>query len=183
MDKRDEPKKQTTNGEIAPCVPVAEVTLRDYVRQVKLHLSRGRQKEAFALLREARVHFPDDPFILSYFGCLQAQVDKRYRSGIEACIKALAAVKQGSSLGEEKLLPLFYLNLGKAYVATGKKKDALETFNKGLKHDIMNRDLQREVQALGRRAAAPVPFLDRSNPINKYVGKILRKQSKTEGKK
>ena len=183
MEKRDDPKKQTPGGEIVPPVPVEEVTLRDYLRQVKLHISRGRQKDAFALLRQAKVHFPDDPFILSYFGCLQAQVDKRYRAGIEASIKALAAVKEDSSFEEGKIFSLFYLNLGKAYVAAGKKKDALETFKRGLKYDTMNRDLLSEVRALGKREAAPVPFLDRSNPINKYVGKILRKPSKTEEKK
>lgn len=108
---------------------------------------------------------------------------KRYRTGIETCIKALAAVKQGSSFGQEKLFPVFYLNLGKAYVAAGKKKDALEAFNKGLKYDTTNRDLEKEVRALGKRKTAPVPFLDRSNPINKYIGKILQKSGKTADKK
>ena len=182
MEKHGEHKK-TTGGELVPYVPPVQATTRDYLRQVKIHLSKGRQKDAFALLQQAQVHFQDDPFVLSYFGCLQALVDKRYRTGIENCKKALALIRKSSSYGEEMLFPVFYLNLGRAYVAAGKKKDALETFNKGLKYDNSNTDLQKEVRALGKRKSAPVPFLDRSNPINKYIGLILRKSSKTAEKK
>ncbi len=183
MGKNGDSKKQTAGKELVPYEPAEELTPRDYLRQVKLNLSKGRQKEAFGLLQRAQVNFPDDPFILSYFGCLQALVDKRYRTGIETCKKALALLRKSSSFGEEMLYPVFYLNLGRAYVAAGKKKDALETFNKGLKFDNTNRDLQKEVRALGKRKAAPVPFLDRSNPINKYIGMILHTTSKTAGKK
>jgi len=182
MEKHDEHKK-TTGLELVPYVPPVEATTRDYLRQVKIHLSKGRQKDAFALLQQAHVRFPDDPFVLSYFGCLQALVDKRYRTGIENCKKALALIKKSSSYGEEMLFPVFYLNLGRAYVAAGKKKDALETFNKGLKYDNSNTDIQKELRTLGKRKAAPVQFLDRSNPINKYIGLILRKSSKTAEKK
>jgi len=183
MENNDDPKKQTTGGELVPYVPAEEIKPRDFLRQVKTHLSKGRQKDAFRLLQQANVHFPDDPFILSYFGCLQVLVDRRYRTGIETCKKALAIIKKSASFGEEMLFPVFYLNLGRAYVAAGKKKDALETFQKGLKYDNTNRDLQKEVRALGMRKAAPVSFLDRSNPINKYVGMILRKSSQTAEKK
>jgi tetratricopeptide (TPR) repeat protein len=183
MENQDDPKKQATGRELVPYVPPDEATSREYLRQVKLHLSKGRQKDAFRLLQQAHVNFPDDPFILSYFGCLQALVDKRYRTGIENCKKALALIKKGSSFGEEMLFPVFYLNLGRAYVAAGKRKDALETFHKGLKFDNSNRDLLKELRALGKRKAAPVPFLDRSNVINKYIGLILRKSSKAAEKK
>jgi tetratricopeptide (TPR) repeat protein len=182
MEKHDDPKKRT-GGELVPYVPAEELTPRDYLRQVKINLSKGRQKEAFSLLQQASIHFPEDPFILSYYGCLQALVDKKYRTGIETCKKALVLIKKGSSFGEEMLYPVFYLNLGRAYVAAGKKKEALETFYKGLKFDNTNRDLLKEVRALGKRKPAPVPFLDRSNPINKYIGLILRKSGKTATKK
>lgn len=182
MEKNDDSKKRTDGKELVPYVPAEELTPRDYLRQVKSSLSKGRQKEAFGLLQRAHVHFPNDPFILSYFGCLQALVDKRYRTGIDKCKKALALIGKSSSFGEEMIYPAFYLNLGRAYVAAGKKKDALESFNKGLKFDNTNRDLQKEVRALGKRKAAPVPFLDRSNPINKYIGMILHKSSKTAEK-
>jgi len=183
MEKHDDPKKHAAGREPEHDVPAGELTARDYLRQVKINLSKGRQVEAFGLLQRANVNFPDDAFVLSYYGCLQALVDKKHRTGIENCKRALALVKKSFSFGEEMLYPVFYLNLGRAYVAAGKKKEALETFYKGLQFDNTNRDLQKEVKALGKRKAAPVPFLDRSNPINKYIGMILRPSGKTAEKK
>ncbi len=182
MEKHDD-KKQHAGTDLVPYVAPEEAKPRDYLRQVKIHLSKSKLKEAFGLLQKASIHFPDDPFILSYYGCLQALVDKKYRTGIETCKKALALIQESSSFGEEMLYPVFYLNLGRAYLAAGKKKDALETFYKGLKFDNSNRELVKEVRALGKRKAALVPFLDRSNVINKYIGLILRKSTKTAAKK
>jgi hypothetical protein len=73
------------------------------------------------------------------------------------------------------LYPVFYLNLGRAYLAAGKKKDAIDAFRKGLQYDNGNSDLRKELRGLGMRKKPPVPFLDRSNPINKYIGMILQK--------
>jgi tetratricopeptide (TPR) repeat protein len=155
----------------------------DYLRQVKAHLRKGSQKEAFSLLQQASLEYPDDPFILSYYGCLQALVGRKYRTGVEKCKQAISMIQKESSFGEDLLYPVFYLNLGRAYVAAGKKKDALEAFERGLKYDNNNRDILMEVRGLGSRKKAVVPFLDRSNPINKYVGLILRKANKAPDKK
>jgi len=39
-----------------------------------------------------------------------------------------------------------------------------------------------EMRVLGKRKKAPVPFLDRSNLINKYIGMILHKVNKAPDK-
>lgn len=150
----------------------------DYLRAVKASLRKGNQKEAFSILQQAAIQYPDDAFILSYYGCLQALVDKRYRAGVENCKKALSLVQKESTFGEDMLYPVFYLNLGRAYVAAEKKDDALDSFRKGLKYDNSNRDILTELRGLGSRKKALVPFLDRSNPINKYIGLILHKTKK-----
>ncbi len=124
------------------------------------------------------MQFPEDPLILSYYGCLQAIVDKKYRSGVDTCKKAITLLKKAETFGEELLYPVFYLNLGRAYVAAGKKKDAIESFNKGLEYDNSNRELLKELRSLGMRKKPLVPFLDRSNPINKYIGMILHMKEK-----
>ncbi len=156
----------------------------DYLRTAKAHLRSGNQKSAFSLLQQAAVRFPEDPLILSYFGLLQALVDKKYRSGVENCRKAITLLMREASFGEEVLYPVFYLNLGRAYLAAGKKKDAVEAFQKGLKYDNGNSDLLKELRGLGVRKRPPVSFLDRSNPFNKYIGLILRAGKKEpEGRK
>ncbi len=172
MEKRDDQKKRTDAGEQASA-KAADIKPVDYLRAVKAHLRSGRQKDAFRILQQGSVRFPEDPVILSYYGCMQAIVDKKYRSGVDTCRKAIALLKKEETFGEELLYPVFYLNLGRAYVAAGKKKEAIEAFNNGLQYDNTNRDLLQELRALGIRKKPPVPFLDRSNPVNKYIGMIL----------
>jgi tetratricopeptide (TPR) repeat protein len=171
MEKHDDPKKRA--GEPAHAKAAESIKPVDYLRAVKAHLRAGKRKDAFRLLQQGSVQFPEDPLILSYYGCLQAIVDKKYRSGVETCRQAITLLKRSETFGEEVLYPVFYLNLGRAYVAAGKKKDAIEALNKGLEYDNSNRDLLNELRALGMRKKPPVPFLERSNPINKYIGMIL----------
>ncbi len=161
---------------------VLDVKPADYLKAVKTNLRNGKQKEAFVLLQQAAVRFPDEPLILSYYGCFQALVDKKYRSGVETCKKAIAMLRQKGAFEEDLLFPVFYLNLGRAYMSAGKKPDAIEAYTKGMKYDCSNGDLLRELRGLGIRQAPPVPCLDRSNPINKYIGLILRAVVKNTGK-
>jgi tetratricopeptide (TPR) repeat protein len=183
MKEQDDTKKPVNASEPVTNAPHEVVKPGDYLRIVKASLRQGNQKEAFNLLQQAAVQYPDDPFILSYYGCLQALVDRKYRSGVEKCKKALVLIQRESSFGEEMLYPGFYLNLGRAYVAAGKKDDALDAFKKGLKYNSGHRDILNELRALGMRKKAVVPFLDRSNPINKYIGLILRREDKAPDKK
>lgn len=178
MKEHDDTKKPKGGGEPAPQNPTEEIKPSAYLRAVKAHLRSGKQKDAFGLLLRASVQFPDEPLILSYYGCLQAIVDKKHRSGVETCKRALALFKGKKSSGEEVLYPVFYLNLGRAYLAAGKKKDAIDAFHKGLQYDKSNSDLRKELRGLGMRKNPPVPFLDRANPINKYIGMILKKAKK-----
>ena len=155
-----------------------EIRPSDYLRAVRAHLQSGKHKDAYSILLQASVRFPEEPLILSYFGCLQAIVDKKYRSGVENCKRAIQLLKKQGSFSEEVLYPVFYLNLGRAYIAAGRKKDAIETLTKGLKYDSGNSDLKKELHGLGVRRQPTVPFLDRANPINKYIGMILKSENK-----
>lgn len=176
--KENEHKKNGHSGDPEAKDDLKDVKPGEYVRAAKTHLRNNKEKAAFSVLQQAIVHYPDDPFILSYYGCLQAIVDKRHRSGVENCRKALALLKNARLSSEEMLYPVFYLNLGRAYTAAGKKKDAVDAFEKGLKYDSRNSELLKEVRALGVRKKPPLSFLDRSNPINKYIGMILNKSRK-----
>ena len=182
MKEQGDSKNPENTGEPMSAIPAEQVGPVDYLRAVKAHLRSGKQKDAFRLLLQAAVQFPDEPLILSYYGCLQALVDKKYRSGVETCKRAIALFKGKKSFDADVLYPVFYLNLGRAYLAAGKKKDAIEAFHKGLKYDNGNNDLRKELRGLGIRKKPPVPFLDRSNPINKCIGMILQKTRKEPGK-
>jgi len=67
--------------------------------------------------------------------------------------------------------PEHFLRLGTVYLVAGRKKEAIRIFRLGLrvgKHPTISRWLQ----VLGDRKKPVLPFLDRTNPINKYLGKL-----------
>lgn len=175
MAQNNAPLNSGQPGPLRTPASEEEVTPADYLKAVKSRLHAGKQKVAFELLQEASIQFPEDPFIMSYYGCLMAVVEKKYRTGVEKCRKAIALLKKQSSFGEEMMYPGFYLNLGRAYLAASKKDEAILAFKKGLQYDQHNGELLKELRSLGVRKPPPVPFLGRSNPINKYIGRLLSK--------
>lgn len=150
----------------------------DYIEGVKTLLMRKNLKNALDLLREALVKFPDNAWLLSYCGYLDAVVNRNHKTGINNCAKALARLKVSAPDDEGFCPSVLYLNLGRAYLCSGRKKNALATFKKGLEIDKDNIELLREVKRLGTRKQPPIPFLDRANPLNKYIGKLLHKLGK-----
>jgi len=150
----------------------------EYFRQAKSQLRVGNEKEAFALLKQAIIHYPNDPILLSYYGCLLVLVEKKYRMGVETCLKALDKLRTKGSFDEEVLYPVFYYNLGRAYAVAGKRKEALDALKKGLSYDRWNSDIMKEMRSMGmRREKPPIPFLARSNPLNVLIGIMFYKKN------
>ena len=145
----------------------------EYFGEVKDLLKKGKGDSALALLEEALGKFPGDPFLLSYYGCLTAIVRNRPAEGISLCIEAIKRLDETIPFGSEFFHPVFYLNLGRAYLKAGKKKEALNALRQGLRNDADNKEIRLELARLGTRRKPPVPFLKRSNPINKYIGMML----------
>jgi len=150
-------------------------TPSDFLNVVKNLLLKKNNRRALELLLHALEQYPNDPFLLSYYGCLEAVVNKNYSYGIDTCNRALEVLKDRIPMGKEIFYPTFYLNLGRAYVAAGKKKNAVQAFQNGLKYNEEHKDLLWEAKKLGIRREPSVSFLKRSNPLNKYVGMILHK--------
>ena len=99
---------------------------------------------------------------LSYFGLCIALVEKKYKTAIDLCKRALELEFYNGD---------HYINLMKVYVAAGNRKKALETIEAGLKLHPEDGPLQQARRSLGVRARPPVPFLDRAHPINVSLGK------------
>jgi tetratricopeptide (TPR) repeat protein len=154
-------------------------SLPDYLDEIKTLLQKKNHVNALKLLSIALDDYPDDPFLLSYYGCLEAILNKNYKLGIETCSKAIKMFKGKTPFGQEFFYPIFYLNLGRTHLAAGNKKKAIEAFHKGLTYDHENKDLLREIKKLGMRRKPVVRFLSRSHPINKYIGMILNKLKST----
>jgi tetratricopeptide (TPR) repeat protein len=150
----------------------------EFFKEVQQLLKRGKGKSSMRALRKALERFPSDPFLLSYYGCLLAIVEKRPEEGIKICRNAIEMLENSMPFGTEFFYPVFYLNLGRAYLKAGDRKQAVRAFMEGLKTDPENHDLIWEMKKLGSRKKPPLPFLKRSNPINKYLGLLFSKTSK-----
>jgi tetratricopeptide (TPR) repeat protein len=150
-----------------------------YLDEVKRLLQKKNNRSALNLLTQGIKNFPDDPFLLSYYGCLDSIINKNYAYGIDTCSRALEILNERIPFGKEIFFPTFYLNLGRAYLASGRKKDAVTAFRRGLSYEPENKDLLWEVKKLGMRKNPPIPYLKRSNPLNKYIGMVLHTLKKT----
>jgi tetratricopeptide (TPR) repeat protein len=131
------------------------------------------------------VDYPDDPFLLSYAGYLAASVDRKYRKGIEACESAIElferALLQREDSDGQRLAAVLFLNLAKAFLAGGKRKEAFDALQKARRSDPRNREVLAALEGMGIRRQAPLPFLDRSNPINVLIGRIFHKHHAPPG--
>jgi hypothetical protein len=141
---------------------------------------KSNKKAALCTAREALEKFSADPFFLSYCGYLTAIVEGKSREGARMCEEAISILRKSKSTDTVFFLPLFYLHLGKVHLKANKKQPAINAFQEGLKFDSRNRELLSEIKAIGSRKAPVIPFLERSNPINKYLGK-LRSDLKKKG--
>lgn len=161
-------------------VNVKEIAQIEYLRTVRNQLREGDLREAYRLLQQIVVSHPDNPLILSYFGFLQAALEKRYRAGIENCRKAISLEERRSAFEDDDVPAELYLNLARAYIAAGRRKPALDALERGQRYDKKG-ELAAELRSLGIRKNPPVPFLDRSNPINKYIGMMLHEKADHHG--
>ena len=170
---QNHPKAESPEG-LASAKPVAA-----YIKEVRACLKNGQRKQAYTIVLQALALFPDHALLLSYCGWLQAVVDRKHHSGITTCRKAFVTFKSSDPHTAGIVFPILYLNLGRAFLVAGKKKEAVENFIKGLKHDRSNIELKKEMKLLGTRKDPFLPFLSRSNPINKYIGKLRNDSSRS----
>ena len=101
--------------------------------------------------------------ISSFFAFCIAKERGEIKKAISLCTDAIKEEPENS---------FHYLNLGKVYLIRKDKKEAVNAFRQGLQHEE-NQQIVDELDRLGTRKPPPIPFLKRSNIINKYLGMIL----------
>jgi tetratricopeptide (TPR) repeat protein len=123
-------------------------------------------RSALRVLSQAHELNPHEPRYASYMGL--------------AMVKARVHGKEGLKLCEQAARDGYYdadtfLNLGRAYLESGQRRKARETFLHGLKLDHRHEMLRREVAAMGVRQAPPFSTLPRNHWLNRQTGRILRR--------
>lgn len=135
-----------------------------YERGVSL-IKRGHPGDAVEHLEKALEKGYKSSACYSWLGLAIARSGRqRISTAEEFCKKAIE---------KEFYWPRYYINLAEVYLIWGKKEKAIKTLEAGLKIDKNNSAILKELQKLGIRKSPLIPFLSRTNPINKYLGKAL----------
>jgi tetratricopeptide (TPR) repeat protein len=102
-----------------------------------------------------------------------------YQSYLAACIAKergqynMATAMCKEAIENEPENPVHYLNLGRIYLIQGRKQESLAVFREGLEYGRDEKIID-ELVRMGTRRNPLIGFLPRDNPINKYLGILLK---------
>ena len=122
-------------------------------------LTEGNILSALSYFEKAS-KIEENPLISSYLAFCIAKERGQVQKAISLCNDAIKEDPENS---------FHYLNLGKIYLLEKKKEEAVNIFRQGL-HYEENQQIVDELNKLGTRKPLIIPFLKRSNVINKYLG-------------
>lgn len=127
-------------------------------------LTEGNTLTALSCFERA-AQLEETPLILSCLAFCIAKERGQIKKAIAMCQDAISTEPENSS---------HYLNLGKIYLIEKKKEEAVNVFRKGL-HYEENEQIVDELNKLGTRRPPVLPFLKRSNFLNKCLGILLNR--------
>lgn len=99
----------------------------------------------------------------SYLGFLLAARDGHYWEGLELCRKAVEA---------EFFQPEIQVNLARTYLLRERRREAVAALERALEIDPEHAGALHLHRLLGQRNRPAIPFLRRSNPINRLIGSL-----------
>jgi tetratricopeptide (TPR) repeat protein len=134
---------------------------REFARGVA-ELERGTTLAAMVHFERAVDQLPL-PLYRSYLAYCLAKERGQVQKGLEICRQAVA---------DEPAIVDIHLNLGRIYLLTGNKPEALRALREGMAIESHPAIIEIFTQ-LGIRKQPPIKFLSRDNPINKYLGKLF----------
>jgi tetratricopeptide (TPR) repeat protein len=132
-------------------------------------LDRGRHLESLALfecalnLEERAGNQAPRMKYLSYYGLSLSLAVGRTQEAIEMCERVISV---------EFYNPDLYLNLARVYLSAGERRRAFQTLCQGLRLEQGHPDLIAEIRRMGIRRRKTIPFLSRSNPLNRVFGRF-----------
>ena len=138
-------------------------------RQGMIALQQNRHIEALALFEaaielERRLGTQEiQPRYLSYYGLCLSLHGKRHRDGVYFCREATAKEQYNADL---------FLNLGRACLAAGRRREAHDALERGLRLQPGHDGIQKVKSKMGSRRRPVIPFLSRDNPVNIVLGKL-----------
>jgi len=106
----------------------------------------------------------NNPYYMSYLGVILARSHKKWAEAEQLCDSAVRMKRNQAQL---------YLNLAEVYASAGRREDAVEALQSGLKYAQRDVRLNMALTRLAERRPPVLPFLNRQHPVNRQLG-ILR---------
>jgi len=144
------------------------MTKEEYLELGLAYTKKKQWDAALSALQESReryVAFSDEdlpPHLLSALGLCLSMTGKKEKAAIDLCKLAIESAF---------FYPEFHYHLGMVHLKSGRKRDAVLSFYKGLKLDSKHAETLAMLRQMGFRKKRSFPFLARENFMNKFLGK------------
>jgi len=146
---------------------VNDVSQSDFGRQIE-EISSCIDKRDYRVALAIAEQIPlaaRTPLVLSAQALCMAEATASYKIAVNLCHEAIKKDPKNSE---------HYYRQGRILALAGRKKDAVWVLRMGLRHG-RHKEIIEALASMGIRRLPPIPFLLRSNPLNKYLGKLLAK--------
>lgn len=140
-----------------------QLSAEDHFRRGSTRLTTNELRDALEHFRSAHQLEPRNALYMSHYGLLLGLVERRYERAIDLCRAALAQDSFDVDL---------YRNLARAYLASGRKRQAIRFLRGGLVVEPRDRELRGDLLQLGVRKRPVIPILSRGNPLNRLLGRV-----------
>lgn len=129
-----------------------------------LTLLRDRNADkALPHMRRAVELDKNNPYYMSYLGVVLARAERKWGEAERLCDSAVRMKRNQAQL---------YLNLAEVYATAGRRGDAVEALQSGLKFARRDVRLTLAMNKLTQRRAPVLSFLARKHPLNKQLGML-----------
>ncbi len=149
---------------------------REALRRSRNALRLGRKREALALAEAAHRMVIEmtggltkDGFVGAWYGFLLGTVGGRAKDGLALC-RLVASECFWEPRAHEYLARLEHAAVG--------RREAVEACDRGLTLHPEDEGLRSYRASLGVRRPPTIPFLDRSHPVNKWLGQLRSRRPK-----
>jgi len=138
-----------------------------------LTLLRDRHADqALPHMRRAVELEKSNPYYMSYLGVVLARSEGKWGEAERLCNSAVRMKRNQAQL---------YLNLAEVYAAAGRRSDAKEALESGLKFARRDVRLSIAMSKLTSRRAPVLSFLSRKHPLNRQLGMLRHRTMRMLG--
>ncbi|HYL84559.1 MAG TPA: tetratricopeptide repeat protein [Candidatus Angelobacter sp.] len=131
-------------------------------------------QKALPHMRRAVELDKNNPYYMSYLGVVLARSEGKWGEAERLCDSAVRMKRNQAQL---------YLNLAEVYASAGRRDDAVDALESGLKYARRDVRLTIAMNKLTRRRAPVLTFLARKHPLNRQLGMLRHQTMRMFGQK